>query len=198
MNLPIDQHEDILKQLCRVCGQRAQTKKEKCHRPAKLLKSLDSTDLHHFYGIDANNYNAAQHPDKICMACYRRLNNFRSKRKNEVENHDNYLKMAMETDSLWKPHTTEYCATCMLFEFQKRGSSRKTFLDFPGRSGKVIFKGEVIIIGHVALAKQGDNVLGGVRPFVCPFVCALTAEPFDLQPSYSVCRLTLTLARLGL
>ncbi len=61
---------------------------------------------------------------------------------------------------------------------------------------------------------EGDNVLGSVRPSVRlsvrpsvrlsvrpsvrPSVTALTAEPFDLCPWYWVCRLTLTLARLGL
>ncbi len=48
-----------------------------------------------------------------------------------------------------------------------------------------------LVIDHVALAKQGDNVLGSVRtsvrpsvrPPVRPPVCALTAEPFDLLPS---------------
>ncbi len=37
-----------------------------------------------------------------------------------------------------------------------------------------------IFIDRVALAKQGDNVLGSVRPSVCQFVCALLSEPFDL------------------
>ncbi len=45
-----------------------------------------------------------------------------------------------------------------------------------------------------SLVKQGDNVLGSV----CLSVSALTAEPFDLRPWYSICTLTLTLARLGL
>ncbi len=37
-----------------------------------------------------------------------------------------------------------------------------------------------IFIDLIALAKKGDNVLGSVRPCVCPFACALMAEPFDL------------------
>ena len=37
-----------------------------------------------------------------------------------------------------------------------------------------------IFIDRVALAKQGDNRIGSVRPSVCVFVDALTAEPFDL------------------
>ncbi len=139
MDLPVDHHKDILRQLCRIRGQRAQTKKEKSQRSAKLLQSLDKTDIRNFYGIDASIYNDGQHPDKICMICYRRLNNFRNKRKFEVNNHEKYLRNSMETDSLWKPHTPEYCPTCMLYQFQKNGSSRKTFLDFPGRSGKILF-----------------------------------------------------------
>ena len=43
------------------------------------------------------------------------------------------------------------------------------------------------------------NVLGSIRPSVCPSVrLSLTAELFDLWPWYLVCRSTLTLARLGL
>ena len=45
-----------------------------------------------------------------------------------------------------------------------------------------------------SLAKQGDSVLGSVRPSVS----TLTPEPFDLRPGYFVGRLILTLARLGL
>ncbi len=45
-----------------------------------------------------------------------------------------------------------------------------------------------IFIDREALAKQGDNALGSVRPSVCPsvrlsvcpFVCALLFEPFEL------------------
>ncbi len=40
----------------------------------------------------------------------------------------------------------------------------------------------LLIIDRVALAKQGDNRIGSVRPFVCPFVCAFLLEPFDLRP----------------
>ncbi len=52
---------------------------------------------------------------------------------------------------------------------------------------------------HYRTRSEGDNVLGSVRPSVCPSsVRPLTAEPFDLRPWYLVCRLRLTLARLGL
>ncbi len=39
-----------------------------------------------------------------------------------------------------------------------------------------------VIIDCVALAKQGDNRIGSVRPSVCPFACTLLLEPFDLRP----------------
>ena len=48
-----------------------------------------------------------------------------------------------------------------------------------------------------SLANQGDNAHDSVHPCVCPSVSALTPKPFDLQPWYSVCRSTLTLARMG-
>ncbi len=38
----------------------------------------------------------------------------------------------------------------------------------------------------------------GLVASVCPFVCALLAEPFDLWPWYLICWSTLTLARVGL
>ena len=44
----------------------------------------------------------------------------------------------------------------------------------------------LLIINHKALAKQGENALGSIRPsihvFGCVFVSTLTAEPFDLRP----------------
>ena len=41
-------------------------------------------------------------------------------------------------------------------------------------------------IDRVALAKQGDNGLGSVRPSLCLFVRALLFEPFDLWPWFLV------------
>ncbi len=45
---------------------------------------------------------------------------------------------------------------------------------------------------------KGDNALGWVCPSVCPFVCALTIEPFDQWPSSFAWRSTFTLARLAM
>ena len=42
-------------------------------------------------------------------------------------------------------------------------------------------------IDHVALAKQGDNVLGSVRLSICQFVCTLLSEPFTSPKCLSVC-----------
>ncbi len=47
-------------------------------------------------------------------------------------------------------------------------------------------------------AREIMYLVASVRLSVCPSVSSLTAEPFDLRPWYLVCRLTLTLARLGL
>ncbi len=51
-----------------------------------------------------------------------------------------------------------------------------------------MFARKMLVIDRVALAKQRDDRIGGVRPSVClsfcPSVCpsvnALTAKPFDL------------------
>ena len=45
---------------------------------------------------------------------------------------------------------------------------------------------------------EEDNALGSVRPSVFPFVCALTADPFDLRPSSFAWGSTLTLVRLAM
>ncbi len=54
----------------------------------------------------------------------------------------------------------------------------------------------IVIIDRVALAKQGDNVLGSVRPSVCVSAClfvrALLFEPFDLWPWFLAWGSTLT------
>ena len=46
--------------------------------------------------------------------------------------------------------------------------------------------------------KREIIALGSVCLSVCPFVCALTTEPFDLRPSSFAWRSTLTLARLAM
>ncbi len=68
---------------------------------------------------------------------------------------------------------------------------------------KQISKCIVAFIANVKLhfyrpRSERDNALGSVcqTHSVCPFVCALTAEPFDLRPSSFAWRSTLTLARL--
>ena len=49
-----------------------------------------------------------------------------------------------------------------------------------------VLSGECIFIDRVALAKQGDNVIGSVRPSVCPSVCTLPSATKSKEESSSV------------
>ena len=66
------------------------------------------------------------------------------------------------------------------------------------RLSNLLFPGEGFLKYFYRPWSEGDNVIGSVRLSVRPSFTTLTAEPFDLRPWCLVCRLTLTLARLGL
>ncbi len=134
MKYSVEHHRNILLKLCRICGQRAQTTKErksKTKRPPKLVQS-QSKRIKLFYGIDVTEFDASRHPDKICSICYRRVILFKNSRKSEVKNQPMFSGKALETDLLWKPHDAE-CRTCELYNFQKLGVGRITFLGFLDR-----------------------------------------------------------------
>ena len=142
-----EHHHAILKELCRICGQRAQTKKEKISKPKRQPKSVKSCEskLMSFYGVNIQIEDPHLFPDKLCTICYRRLINFKHDDRPEWKNHYVYKDDAMKTNDLWKPHLDSSCLVCSLYEYQKTAPSRQTFLMFMSKSqGKKIIHSFII------------------------------------------------------
>ncbi len=143
----MEHHQNILGQLCRICGQRAQTKKERLSkRPAKKVQS-HVNDLIMFYGIDIQGDNADQHPDKLCTICYRRTVNYKCEDRSEWTNQYIYKEEAIRTNELWLPHQVDSsdCLTCKLFEYQKTAMPRTTFLKFLSKQNE---QGKILAINY--------------------------------------------------
>ncbi len=119
-------HYNCLEQLCRICGNRAQTKyKKQVKKKAKQCTAYRD-DILDFYGIDVKFHNTELHPTSICEKCYKKIQN--SKRS---ANHSIKYSSADEDarhieKTMWVPHKqcTESinCPVCNIFLVQCQGA----------------------------------------------------------------------------
>ncbi len=132
-------HTDILKELCRICGQRARTTREirKAKRPPKKVQTFASR-IHCFYGLYTQHDIKSIHPDKVCTVCYMRMYNQKFENRAENKHQQSYIDFALKTDTLWTEHHDILCLVCRLYDYQKSaGSGRQTFLTFMEKIGKL-------------------------------------------------------------
>ena len=124
-----DHHESILKDLCRICGSRAQTKKEKIYKKKTghtVVKH--KTLIQNYYGIDTSDMTL---PDKLCTLCHQVMYKFSKGRKYEMENQKQYRENAKTIDFIWKnPGSWDFCNVCSLYEAQKHTKTRLTMLEY--------------------------------------------------------------------
>ena len=132
-------HVNILKELCRICGQRARTTKERkqAKRQAKKVQTFESR-IKCFYDLDTQHDVETCQPDKVCSVCYLKMYNQKFENRPENKNQQNYKDIALKTNVLWREHDNTSCYVCQLYDYQKTaGSGRQTFLTFMEKIGKI-------------------------------------------------------------
>lgn len=111
---------DILNQLCRVCTNRAQTKREKTSKK-QLIKAIDVMDeIHILYGIDVSQDISSIHPVNICSECNYKIVNSKhtgiiGPNVAEMNLDGKYAdqKTLMEDKDIWKEHVEGECTICI-------------------------------------------------------------------------------------
>ena len=146
-------HQNILKELCRICGQRAISKKERKNRTAKRVHNY-TIEVKTFYGLCTESDIPNLHPDKLCSICYRRLINSKVDGRSENRTNSIYQEDALKTNTLWKCHTQNECHVCMLYQCQKNMPSKLTFLGYLKKTGKLGNPFYPLIMNHVALQSR--------------------------------------------
>ena len=131
-------HKQVLAKLCRICGERAQTKKEKIKGYPIKKKDTYGDKIKQYLELDIKNDTDGQHPTHICNICYQRLINFGRNRAIEIKNKPRYIANALETNSIWTVHRDNNCTVCSLHQFQSKHKSnnRITFIDYKQRMEK--------------------------------------------------------------
>ena len=73
--LTMDNHRSCLENMCRICGNRAQTAKEINNKvePKLCIKSQEKICV--LFGIDIKTDDSDIHPKKLCKTCFNKLKN---------------------------------------------------------------------------------------------------------------------------
>lgn len=99
-------HFPKLQRLCRVCGELL---------GKRNFDVLDfKGDLVAYIFIHIEDDNAEVHPSKMCLRCWSRLKNVKS--RGSTTPHANFI---------WKPHTQANCGICQHHDNKKKGGRRK-------------------------------------------------------------------------
>ena len=142
----MDQHKNILKSLCRICG-------EKISRKSKTWKKeRKESDVRACYDVNIHNDDDNIHPQHICNQCFSSMMKILAARKTK------YHQPAREIQVVtWEPH----CDDCKVCQEQSHGKRRRP-KKIPGHGHQ---SGETInlIVAHVR-DESGSQCAQNVSP----------------------------------
>lgn len=128
-------HKICLDNMCRICTNRAQKKKDIVGKKNPRYASNYSDMIYVLFGIDIADDDRSIHPTKICDECYQHLMNSDKTGTHGQHCHEMNLNgvygtlkdKVKDTCYIWKKHTDSICAVCELYRNQsKPGISKKT------------------------------------------------------------------------
>ena len=122
----LEYHNSCLSNMCRICGQRAQTFAQIRKKNSPVLCKNNQDEIYIFYGIDVANENLF--PMKMCSMCYITMKH--AKVKSESPKMDTSIfkgkkKMADKVTKIFQPHRRIGCKVCQIYNEQKK-PGRKT------------------------------------------------------------------------
>lgn len=119
MDHTFEYHKKCLSQLCRVCGKRAVTRKDKgkmCTQNSNLILQI--------FNIDISKDNLDVFPDKLCTQCATFIYNHSKRQSADNLNYDKVMSMIINPD-IWRCYdiniNIDECRVCSLYEEQQKG-----------------------------------------------------------------------------
>ena len=121
-------HMRTLDNLCRTCGNRALTFKQKMNKSHRIRYVYKYTKLiADYFGIDPSADCVTVHPDKICSSCYNGMMTYKRSPKAVV--HQVNRATAVELEGVWTGYkhsnSVDSCAPCLKFIGQMKGGRPK-------------------------------------------------------------------------
>ena len=121
-------HMRTLDSLCRTCGNRALTFKQKMNKSHRIRYVYKYTKLiADYFGVDPSADCVTVHPDKICSSCYNGMMTYKRSPKAVV--HQVNRATALELVGVWTGYkhsnSVDSCAPCLKFIGQMKGGRPK-------------------------------------------------------------------------
>ena len=110
----MENHRTVIASLCRVCRNRAQTRKDIRQRVKVILATQFIDDIYTLYGIDIRADTINNHATQLCKVCVQQLRHSRqSGKNNELNLNGKYaqLKARSEQENFWREHEDD-CKVC--------------------------------------------------------------------------------------
>ena len=119
----LDFHKQCLRNLCRICSNRAQTCEQINRKATPRLCANSRDEIYIYYGVAISSDEKDIHPTKICNKCFHKMKNAEVLSHNNKMDRDKYLgekEKAGSASRLWKPHKRIDCNMCKLYTGQMR------------------------------------------------------------------------------
>ena len=128
----LDFHKQSLRNLCRICSNRAQACEQINHKATPRLCANSRDEIYIYNGVDISSDEEEIHPTKICNKCFYKMKNAEVLSENNKMDRDKYLdekEKAGSASRLWKPHKRIDCNVCKLYTGQMRKGRVKKISD---------------------------------------------------------------------
>ena len=125
----LELHMKTLDNLCRTCGKRALSFKQKMNKKHKIrLVDKYTHPINEYFGIDTSSDSVTIHPDKLCTYCYNSM--MTQKRNPNSVIHEVNRATALELNETWVQYkfdnSPENCRPCLQFIGQMKGGRSKS------------------------------------------------------------------------
>ena len=133
----MDKHQEYVLCMCRICGNRSQTRKEISQKQNPKFVNKYSDSVYILYGVDITDDIVGVHPDKLCSTCYQRLmSSKKSGKDGEMNLTGIYAKqkdIVQNLNRIWMTHSDSDCKVCLLYVQQSQPGGKKAISACRGR-----------------------------------------------------------------
>ena len=118
----LEYHNSCLSNMCRICGQRAQTFAQIRKKISPVMCKNNQDEIYIFYGIDVANENENLFPKKMCSKCYIAVKHTKVKSespKMDISVFKGKKEMTDKVTKIFQPHRRIGCKVCQIYNEQK-------------------------------------------------------------------------------